>query len=83
MTSMPNEAMITAMSEAARVQVEAGNPVDAVMDAMLTVTMGWVLQTEGPREVSRRLYLLAVQAAALADEVEQGQREGLHEGVVH
>ena len=74
MTSMPNEAMINAMREAARVQVEAGNPVDAVMDAMLTVTMGWVLQTEGPREVSRRLFLLALQAAELANEVEQDQQ---------
>ena len=71
-TSIPNEAMVTAMAEAARAQVQAGNREDAVYDAMLTVTMTWAIQTEGPREVSRRLYLLALQAAAFAEAVEQG-----------
>lgn len=68
-----NESLLATLAESAAALVGTGHREDAVYDAMLTVSMDWAIKVEGPREVGRRLYLLALQAAALADEIDRDQ----------
>lgn len=62
-----NHQILEGLTEAAAKLVEAGHEEDAVFDNMLTLTVGWAVNKEGPREVARRLYLLSLRCAADAE----------------
>jgi hypothetical protein len=51
--------------------IEVGRREDALMDSTFGMAMCWVLQAEGPCEVSRRVHMLALQAAVLVNQVER------------
>jgi hypothetical protein len=73
---MSEDPILDRMREIAAKLIEVGHREDEVMGSMFGMAMcwvlqtGWVLQTEGPCEVSRWLHVLALQAA-LVNQVER------------
>lgn len=75
---MHNHEILKALTEAAAKLVEAGHDEDEVFDNMLSLTLSWAVNREGPREIGRRLYMLSLRCAADAE-----MREGAPAGRVN
>lgn len=73
-----NDPILDGLTDAVVGLVGKGHREDAVMDGMLTLTTGWAMAHEGPREVARRLYLLSLRFAAEAERIEGARSETTH-----
>jgi hypothetical protein len=70
---MHDNAILSALIKTATTLIEAGHPVDKLMDAVLTLTTTWAVTHEGPQVVARQLYMLALKFAAEAERLEQAE----------
>jgi hypothetical protein len=73
-----NHDILKGLTDAAAKLVEDGHDEDAVFDHMLSLTVSWAVNREGPREIGRRLYMLSLRCAADAE-----MREGASVGSVN
>jgi hypothetical protein len=69
-----NDPILDGLTDAATGLVRKGHKEDAVMDGMLTLTVGWAMAHEGPQQVARRLYMLALRCASEAELMEQAKK---------
>jgi hypothetical protein len=73
-----NDPILDGLTDAAADLVRQGHREDAVMDGMLTLTVGWAVNHEGPRVVARHLYMLAMKCAAEAERLEGAKSERIN-----
>ena len=70
-----SDPILAGLTDAVTAMIDKGHDVEAVMDGMLSLTVGWAIDKKGPREIARRLYLISLKCAADAEMLE-GARSG-------